>query len=115
MVAAVVIPEAISHRHHARARLDATRTLCFSMGRGSRYRPEEVAALSVMAGWVVPLMSQRHKLERLRDLPAVAPAAVFTSTYTGITTITMTMSRALCSSPSVLSIPPNWRISWAPS
>jgi DNA-binding CsgD family transcriptional regulator len=56
-------------------RLDATRTLCFSIGRGSRYRPEEVAALSVMAAWVVPLMSQRHKLECLRDVAPATPAA----------------------------------------
>lgn len=55
-------------------RLDAARTLCFSMGRGSRYRPEEVAALSVMAGWVVPLMRQRHRLEGLRGEAPVAAA-----------------------------------------
>lgn len=55
-------------------RLDADRTLCFSMGRATRYAQVDVAALALMAPWVIALMRQRHQLES-RQVAAEAPPA----------------------------------------
>ncbi|MFZ6756034.1 response regulator transcription factor [Undibacterium sp. Ji50W] len=38
-------------------------TLCFSMGRGSKFKPEEIAFLSIIAPWVIALMQQREHVE----------------------------------------------------
>ncbi|MBK7686413.1 MAG: helix-turn-helix transcriptional regulator [Rhodocyclaceae bacterium] len=43
--------------------LDHNETLCFSLGRGSKYTPSEIAFLSVIAPWVVALMQQRQHFE----------------------------------------------------
>ncbi len=53
--------------------IDTDRTLCFSMGRASKYSPEEVAFLSVLAPSVIALMRKRHDLEAGSD--EIAPAA----------------------------------------
>jgi DNA-binding CsgD family transcriptional regulator len=45
-------------------------TLCFSMGRGCKFRSDEIAFLSVIAPWVVALMQQREHFEELNETPA---------------------------------------------
>lgn len=47
---------------------DGHHTLCFSMGRGSKFKPEEVAFLSVIAPWVIALMQQRENFERQNEV-----------------------------------------------
>ena len=47
---------------------EAGRTLCFSMGRSSKFKPEEIAFLSVIAPWVVALMQQREYVERKNEV-----------------------------------------------
>jgi DNA-binding CsgD family transcriptional regulator len=43
--------------------LDGNSTLCFSMGRGTKYLPSEIASLAIIAPWVIALMQQRHRHE----------------------------------------------------
>ncbi|MGZ8287942.1 MAG: response regulator transcription factor [Telluria sp.] len=43
--------------------LDGGDTLCFSMGRGSKFTSEEIGYLSAIAHWVTALMLQRHRIE----------------------------------------------------
>jgi DNA-binding CsgD family transcriptional regulator len=47
-------------------------TLCFSLGRGRKYTPSEIAALSVISPWVIALMQQRQHFE---NAVQAAPAA----------------------------------------
>ncbi len=49
-------------------------TLCFSMGRGTRYTPDEVAQLALCTPWVVALMAQRLHFEARREPVAAASA-----------------------------------------
>lgn len=47
-------------------------TLCFSMGRGSKFKSEEIAFLSMIAPWVIALMQQREHFEGHSEIPADA-------------------------------------------
>lgn len=49
--------------------MDGDSTVCFSIGRGSRYTASEIAALSVIAPWVIALMQQRRHFERSAEAP----------------------------------------------
>jgi len=43
--------------------IDSNTTLCFSMGRSTKYQPSEIAFLSIIAPWVIALMQQRYRHE----------------------------------------------------
>lgn len=47
--------------------IDEQYTLCVSLGRGSKFRLEEIALLSVIESWVVALMQQRQHFEDVRQ------------------------------------------------
>lgn len=47
--------------------IDADRTLCFSMGRGSKYSAEDVAFLHVLAPTIIALMRKRYDHEAGKD------------------------------------------------
>ena len=51
--------------------LENHETLCFSLGRGTKYSPSEVAFLSVISAWVIALMHQRQHFEGHRELKPV--------------------------------------------
>ena len=54
--------------------IDSARTLCFSMGRGTKYTPEEVAFLHVLAPAVIALMRKRYDYEAGKVEATVAEA-----------------------------------------
>jgi DNA-binding CsgD family transcriptional regulator len=51
---------------------DNHQTLCFSMGRGSKFKSEEIAFLSIVAPWVIALMQQREHFEGHNETTADA-------------------------------------------
>lgn len=55
--------------------IDSDRTLCFSMGRGVKYTPEEVAFLHVLAPAVIALMRKRYDHETGKDVPVISETA----------------------------------------
>jgi DNA-binding CsgD family transcriptional regulator len=52
--------------------IDSDRTLCFSMGRGVKYTPDEVAFLHVLAPAVIALMRKRYDHEAGKEAVTVA-------------------------------------------
>jgi len=47
--------------------LDGSKTLCLSIGRGSKYTPSEIAFLNVIAPWVIALLHKRYQYEQQND------------------------------------------------